>query len=140
MALAGHPVLVYAKATNAAAVSGDEVDGINSVSYSPSLDLLDVTDFKDTTGTKLKLAGLKDGSISLSGDLEMTDAPQTLLRTAAGDGSSVWMTIHFNPSGAASAKGFQVECKVESFEISAAVDGKVEFTASLQFTGAPVAV
>jgi predicted secreted protein len=140
MALAGHPVLVYAKATNAAAVSGDEVDGINSVSYGPSLDLLDVTDFKDTTGTKLKLAGLKDGSISLSGDLEMTDAPQTLLRTAAGDGSSVWMTIHFNPSGAASAKGFQVECKVESFEISASVDGKVEFSASLQFNGAPVAV
>lgn len=140
MALAGHPVLVYAKATNAAAVSGDEVDGINSVSYSPSLDLLDVTDFKDTTGTKLKLAGLKDGSVSLSGDLEMADAPQALLRTAGGDGSSVWITIHFNPSGAASSKGFQVECKVESFEISASVDGKVEFTASLQFTAAPVAV
>lgn len=140
MALAGHPVLVYAKATNAVAVSGDEVDGINSVSYSPSLDLLDVTDFKDSTGTKLKLGGLKDGSVSLSGDLEMTDAPQGLLRTAAGDGSSVWMTMHFNPSGAASSKGFQVECKVESFEISASVDGKVEFSASLSFTGAPVAV
>jgi predicted secreted protein len=140
MPLAGHPVLVYAKASSAAAVSGDEIDGINSVSYSPTLDLLDVTDFKDTTGMKLKIGGLKDGSISIGGDLEMTDAPQTLLRTAAGDGSSVWITIHFNPSGAALAKGFNVECKVESFEISASVDGKVEMSASLQFTGAVVLV
>lgn len=138
MALAGHPVVVYAKATSASPSAGDEVDGINNVTYSPSLDLLDVTDFKDSTGAKLKLGGLKDGSISLSGDLEMTDAPQALLRTAAGDGSSVWMSCYFNPSGSTGQKGFKVECKVESFEITAAVDGKVEFSASLQFTGAPV--
>lgn len=140
MALAAHPVVVYAKSTSSTAVGADEVDGINSVTYSPSLDLLDVTDFKDTTGTKLKLGGLKDGSVSLSGDLEMADAPQTLIRTAASDGSSVWMTMHFNPSGSAGSKGFNVECKVESFEISASVDGKVEFSASLQFTGAVTAV
>lgn len=140
MALAGHPVLVYAKATNAAAVGGDEVAGVNDVKYSPSLNLLDVTSFKDTTGMKIKIGGLRDGSVSVAGDLEMTDAPQTLFRTAAGDGSSVWMTLHFNPSGSASQKGFQVECKVASFEISAAVDGKVTFSASLEFTGAPVLV
>lgn len=140
MALAAHPVVVYAKSVVTAPSGSDEVDGINSVSYSPSLDLLDVTDFKDSTGAKIKLAGLKDGSISLSGDLEMTDAPQALLRTAASDGTSVWLTIHFNPSGSASAKGFQVECKIESFEISASVDGKVEFSSTASFTGAPVAV
>lgn len=140
MALAAHPVVVYAKNAVTAPSGTDEVDGINSVTYSPSLDLLDVTDFKDSTGAKLKLGGLKDGSISLSGDLEMADAPQALLRTAAGDGSSVWLTLHFNPGGSAGSKGFQVECKIESFEISASVDGKVEFSASASFTGAPVAV
>lgn len=140
MPLPSHPVVVYAKASNSAAVSGDELDGINSVTYSPSVDLLDVTDFKDTTGAKLKLAALQDGSISLDGDLEMADAPQALLRSSLVSGASVWMTIHFAPSGSAGSKGFQVECKVESFEIGAAVADKNTFSCSLQFTGAPVAV
>jgi len=140
MALAGHPVVAYLKASASAAIAGDEVNGLNNVGYSPTVDLLDVTDFQDTTGFKLKLAGLKDGSISLSGDYEPTDAPQGLIPSSWSSGASVWCTLHFNPSGSASTKGFQVECKVESFEITAAVDGKVEFSCSLQFTGAPVAV
>jgi predicted secreted protein len=139
MPLAGHPVVVYIKATNATPVAGDEVNGINSVGYSPKLDLLDVTDFMDTTGCKLKLGGLKDGSISWSGDYEAADAPQTLLRTAASDGSSVWATLHFNPGGTTGQKGFQVECK-SNFEIKADVAGKVETSGTLDFTGAPVAV
>jgi predicted secreted protein len=137
MALAGHPVKVYAKSTGATPTASDEVDGINNVTYSPKVDLLDVTDFKDTSGAKLKLAGLIDGSISLSGDYEPTDAPQSLLRTSMTSGASVWLSVHFNPSGTTGTKGFIVECKVESFEVSAAVDGKAEFSCSLQFTGAP---
>ena len=140
MALAGAPVVVYLKATNAAAVAGDEVNGLNNVGYSPTVDLLDVTDFQDTSGFKLKLAGLKDGSVSISGDYEPSDAPQQLVPSSWSSGASVWATLHFNPSGSAGTKGFQVECKVESFEITAGVDGKVEFSASLSFTGAPVAV
>lgn len=138
MALAGHPVKCFVKASNASPVSGDELDGINNVSYSPSLDILDVTDFKDTTGFKKKLAGLKDGSVSFSGDFEPTDAPQSLLRSSWLSGASIWTTLHFDPSAAAGSRGYQVECIVESFEISAAVDGKVEFSCSLQFNGAPV--
>lgn len=137
MALAGHPMKFYWKASGSAPSGTDEVDGINNVTYSPNVDLLDVTDFKDTSAAKLKLAGLKDGTISISGDLEMSDAPQALIRTNAGDGVSGWASCHFNPSGATGSKGFIVECKVESFEISASVDGKVEFTASLSFTGSP---
>lgn len=140
MPLAGHPVVVYIKATNATPVSSDEVNGITSVTYSPKLNLLDVTDFMDTTGCTLKLAGLKDGSMSLAGDYEAADAPQTLLRTAASDGSSVWATVHFNPTGSAGQKGYQVECKSEGFEIKADVGGKVETSGTLAFTGAPVAV
>ena len=140
MALAGHPVVVFLKSTNPAPSGTDEVDGINNVSYSPSVDLLDTTDFKDTTGFKTKLAALKDGAISISGDFEPSDTPQQLVPTSWSSGASVWATLHFNPSGSAGTKGFQVECKVENFEISAAHDGKVEFTASLAFTAAPTAV
>lgn len=137
MPLPSHPVLVYAKSVVTAPSGSDEIDGINSVTYSPSVDLLDVTDFKDTSGAKLKMAALQDGSISLSGDLELADAPQALLRSSMASGASVWITFHFNPSASAGSKGFQVECKVESFDISASVDGKNEFSASLQFTGVP---
>ena len=140
MALAGHAVVVYFKATSGTPSGSDEVDGLNSVSYSPTVDLLDVTDFKDTTGFKLKLAGLKDGSVSLSGDFEAADAPQVLVRTSWSSGASGWVSFIFDPSASAGSQGFKVECKVENFEISASVDGKVEFSASLSFTGAPVAV
>lgn len=140
MALAGHPVVVSLKSTSAAVVAGDEVAGLNSVDYSPTVNMLDVTDFKDTTGFKLKLAGLKDGSISLSGDFLSGDAPQVLARSSWSSGASIWATLNFDPSASAGSKGFNVECKVENFKVSAAVDGKVEFTASLQFTGAPTTV
>lgn len=139
MSLAGHPVVVYAKATNAAVVAADEVDGLNSVGYSPKMNMLDVTDFKDTSGFTLKLAGLGDGAVSLAGDLEPADAPQALLRSSFLTGASVWMTLHFNPTGGAGTRGFAVECKVESFEIKAEVAGKVTFSASLTFNGAPAA-
>lgn len=140
MPLAGHPTVIYCKATNATPVAGDEVNGLKSITYSPKLNLIDVTDFMDTTGNVLKIGALKDGSISVSGDFEPTDAPQVLLRTAATDGSSVWMTQHFNPSGTAGTKGYQVECKVSGFEIKDEVAGVIEFSASLEFTGAPVLV
>ncbi len=136
MALAAHQVKVFAKASVAAVVAGDEVDGINDVKYSPSVDLLDVTDFKDTTGAKLKLAALLDGSATLSGDLELADAPQALLRSSL-TGASVWVNFQFNASAAAGSRGFSVECKVASFEITGAVADKVQFSCELQFTGAP---
>lgn len=139
MALAGHPCVISAKSSSPMPSAGDEIDGINNVSYSPNVDLLDVTDFKDTTGFKLKLAGLKDGSISLSGDFEAADAPQALLRTSWSSGASVWITCIFDPNASTGSKGFKVECKVESWEVTTAVDGKVEFSCSLQFTAAPVA-
>lgn len=138
MALAGHPVLVYIKNVVTAPIAGDEVNGLNSVGYSPKVDLLDVTDFQDTSAAHLKLAALTDGGITLAGDLEMADAPQTLLRTSWASGASVWVSCYFNPSGSAGTKGFKVECKVESFTINAQVAGKVEFSCSLAFTGAPV--
>ena len=141
MALPGHPAFVAFKTTNAAAVVGDEAAGISSVSYDPSTDQLDVTDFKDTTGLKQKLAGLQDGEISVEGFLLMTDAPQVVLRTAHDNKTSVWVTIHPNPSGSAGQKGFQVECKVKNWGFKLAPAEAATFSASLTWAGtAPVAV
>mgnify|MGYP001216037560 CR=1 FL=1 len=136
MATAAHPSKVYIKATSASAVSGDEVDGINDFKFSSSLDLLDVTDLKDTSGAKLKLSALKDGTASLSGDWEGADAPQIALRTASFDGTSVWLTLHLDPTGSANQKGFKVECKVSGFDVGGAVADKVTTSFNLAFTGA----
>lgn len=138
MALAGHPVVVSAKASSTDP-SGDEVDGIRDVEYSPSVDLLDVTDFKDTTGAKLKLAALRDGEVTLNGHLETGDAPQVLLRTSFASGASVWITCSFDPSASSGSKGFKVETLVSNFKIRAAQDGVVEFSCTCSFTGLPAA-
>lgn len=140
MALAGYATIVYAKASSSSVVSGDELDGIKNIEYGPTLDQLDITDFKDTGNARAKLSALRDGTISLSGDCVMSDAPQGVLRTAATDGSSVWISVEFDPSGSSGSKGFKVECKVADYKISSAVDGIIQFSCSLQFTAAPTTI
>lgn len=140
MALAGYAVILYAKASASSVVSGDELDGVKSVDYSPTLSVLDITDFKDTGNARAKLATLRDGSISISGDCIMSDAPQGVLRTAATDGTSVWISLEVDPAGASNSKGFKVECKVASYKISASVEGIIAFSCDLQFTAAPTLI
>lgn len=140
MALPSHPNFVAAKSSASAAVAGDELVGVTSVSYDVKADLLDVTDFKDTSGVKQKLMALRDGSIGIDCDLSMTDAPQQLLWTSFASGATVYITIHFNPSGSAGQKGFQVPCLVSGISPKGEVAGKNTVSYSLEFTGAPVAV
>lgn len=142
MALPGYPIKVYAKNVVTAPSAGDEVDGLNDATYDEMVDLFEITDFKagSASAWKLRLAGLNDGSIELAGDYEPADAPQILLKTSKRSGADIWITIHFNPSGSASQKGFQVRCKVEKFNVKDSVGGKTEFSASLKFTEAPADV
>lgn len=139
MALAAHPGKFYAVASSTTATGTDEIGGVNSVDFGPSVDLIDITDFKDTSGAHIKLSALTDGSMTIAGDLDTTNAPQQLLRTSMATGASVWITAWFNPSGSVGVKGFKVECKVASYKVSAKVDGKNEFSSELQFTGAVTA-
>lgn len=131
MALAGHAVEVYGDLTTAPA---NEIDGIKSVSYGPSRDMLEETDFKDTSGAHKRFAGLKDGAISISGDYEAADLGIVDLFTAFDTGVSYFFGIAWN-----GVTGHEVECLVESVEIAADFDGNVTFSASLTFNGAPIA-
>lgn len=140
MAIAAHIVKIYVKSTSATAISSDEVKGLNDFSASSSKTMLDVTDFKDTTGVKLKMAGLEDGSFSLSGDLESGDAPQGLIRSSFDSGSTIYLTVQWDPNATAGSKGYNFPCIVESYEVKGSVDGKSEFSASLSLNGAKVAV
>ena len=128
MALVGHAAQVRVATTDA---SGREVDGISSIDWGPARELLETTDFADTTGARTRLAGLKDLQVTLSGDHEASDTGQGILRTAFDDGSSVW--VRFLPNG---STGFKCECKVSDYKISASFDGKVETSFTLSGTGA----
>lgn len=136
MALPAHPAAIYAHSSSGS-YSGHEIGNIDKVGYSPAVDLLDVTDFKDTSGAKKKLAALTDGKVSLDGWVDMSDTAQNLLRSSMATGASVWVTWIFSPSSSTGSKGFQVECKVKDFTIAGDTPGAVTFVCSLEFTGAP---
>jgi predicted secreted protein len=82
-----------------------------------------------------KILGLRDATYSLSGNYEGGDTNgQVAIRSALAD-TTLW--IQFLPDG---TTGFKQEVKVASFDITAAVDGIVEFTANLEGSGAIAAV
>ncbi len=135
MANVAHTAKVYVKASAASVISGDELDGINDFSASSSKTILDITDFKDTSGAKAKLAGLEDGSFSISGDFEAADAPQMLVRSSFDSGAAIWLTILFDGTA-----GYKYACLVENYEVKGGVDGKLEWSASLTMNGAKTAV
>lgn len=136
MAKASHPNFIAVKSTSAAAVAGDEISS-KSVSFDPKTELLDITDFKDTSGCRIKLAGLRDGSASIDGDWDYSLAPHALLWSSWVSGSSIWLTAHYDPSASAGSKGFNVECLVESLSIKGDVGSTNTFSCSLAFRAAP---
>lgn len=138
MPLAGHPIVVEVSNDD---IAYNEVDGLNNVSFSPNRDLADVTAFNDADDAKRKLGLLRDVSISASGDYESGDTNgQKRIRDRFEDAADLWVRIKFDPTAAVGLQGFKVKTKVESHEISTAVDGKVEWSATMQGNGLPVAV
>lgn len=127
MALAGHEVTIN--------VDGNEIDGIKSFSVSNENDMLDETDFADTSGFRQRFQGLQDGNISLSGDFEASDTAQAALRSAKASGATVTVQLLYDGTN-----GDSVVCHVENFSISAEVGGLVEFSANLLFNAAPTTV
>jgi predicted secreted protein len=127
MALAGHGLTLSISPDDS---TYTELDGVNDFSFGPSRDMLETTDFKDTTGAKTRMAGLKDGTISISGDYESGDTAQAQIFARYSDGAACWIRALWD-----GAAGHKVKTIVESFELKSTVDGKVEFTSTHQFNG-----
>lgn len=110
------------------------IDGANSADLEELVELLETTDFDDG-GVRSRLPGLKDSSISLEYDWELTDAGQVLIRAGYTGRSIVYIKIL--PDG---TNGWKVAMYVESLSTSAAVDGKATVSVTLQGTGAVTVV
>ena len=132
MALAAHPITFSVSADDS---SYSEVDGINSASFEELRDVLETTDFMDTSGARTRILGLLDVPIECSGDYESADTGQALIRTSLGSGATIYCRFLWNGSA-----GHKVACKAKSFKIDGERDGKVQFSASFVSTGAPSTV
>ncbi len=126
MALAGKDVVVKFKTSESG--PAEPIGGINNVSLSDGRANIDVTTF----GAKNieRIAGLLDHPVTVSGFFEANDPGQQAIRDNYLNGTDLWIQIL--PDG---TNGFEVKVLVSSFEISASVDGAVEFNAELESTG-----
>lgn len=127
MAIAGHTTTVTVSSND---TTYNAVDGIKSVEFSPSVAMLETTDFADTSGARTKIAGLKDGTLTISGDYEESDTGAALVRTQWASGGALW--LKFAPNG---TTGFKVLTIVSDYKVSSSFDGLVQFSATLQFNG-----
>lgn len=128
MPLAGYNVVVSV-ATGASATY-TAFDGISDLSISDSSDLLEITDFTDSR-LRRRIAGMRDISISLSGDVETTAVAYTNARAVYEAGNP--LVVRILPDG---TNGLAFSMLISSFERSATVDGKVELSLSLEHEGA----
>lgn len=137
MALAGYGVEVSV-ATGASATY-TAFDGISQFTVSDGSDLLEITDFTDSR-LRRRMAGMRDISISLSGDVEAGSVAYTSARAAYEAGNPLIVRILIQSTGATAGAAYSM--LLSSFERSASVDGKVELSLSLEHEGAfdPIAV
>jgi hypothetical protein len=140
MTVAGHLTKVYARADNGAVNDPDDLlDGVDKVDLQRMVNLLETTDFKDTSGARTRIPGLADCSLSVSGDEEAEDPVQDVLRNSLGV-SSVFVTVLTNPLGTSGKQGWKVEFYVEKEAPASAVDSKVTTSFDLKATGAATRV
>lgn len=132
---AGH-LVVLESATDG--VTFTEIDGGSSLGRGAGRTVLDVTTFKDTSGHKLKIVGLKEESMDVGGHVMFMPTTFTLdtgiknIIQRARDGGT--LTLRAKLEGAAgtyrSSSGL-----VSEWSLSAEADGVVEWSAKVQFSG-----
>lgn len=115
-----------------------EIDGLNSVSRDSAREMIEVTSFKDPSGHKIKIAGIKDGSVELGGNVVFAaslslDTGIKNVAQRARDGGALTLRTKLDGTGG-TYRG--VACLVKEFGLKADVGGAVEFSASLQMNGA----
>ena len=135
-AIAGHLTKVYIRADNGAVNDPDDlVAGVDKNDLQLLKDLLDSTDFKDTSGAHLRIAGLRDASLSLTGKLDLYDAVQTVCRTAYDNDTSVFVTIYFNPTASSGSRGYKCEFHIEKENPASSFDSIATCGWDLKATG-----
>jgi predicted secreted protein len=120
--------LVLSAATGASATYAT-FDGVMSVTVSDGDELLDTTDFADSR-LRRRIIGLRDLSVSIDGDLELTSTAYAHIKAARAAGLPWVCRILVDGTN-----GLALSVLTESLERSASVDGKVSVSISAQHEG-----
>lgn len=114
--------------------------GIDSAT--PNFDASAVDDSEYGVTWAQKLAGLKNGKMSIGGKRRPNDTNgQNVLVGMFTTGTPETIFVHFLPDGGTTPNiGFKVEAILTNCQFASAVDDKVGFTAEFEFTGPPTVV
>ena len=124
---AAHNGTIFVDVGAAPVTPATALKGINNVSLTQDRTVIDVTDFPETD--KVKILGLKSGTITLSGFKDAGDGGQIILDAAFLSGVDVTVRLLFD-----GAAGFDVVVKVASIDIAPAIDDVVPITYNLEIT------
>lgn len=130
MAVAAYNATISIATAATGAGAYDEFTGVLDFTIGDSSDILDKTAFSDGRFRR-KLVGLADISVSLSGDLDHSATAYRTLRAAYSAGNEVGVMIKYDGTN-----GVVYGMVVSQIERSASVDGKVEFSITLEHSGA----
>jgi hypothetical protein len=137
--VAAHIDSVSITATDVAAVGGDRINGLDSASFSESVELVD-TNYLGGSAYKSRVVTMSDTSAEISGHYHQADAPQALVRTKHLAKVTAYFTFIFDPNAAGGSQGKRVPMLVESFDEKMSPGGLVEWSAKLVGNGTPTAV
>jgi hypothetical protein len=138
---AGHEIAVYAvqqldaTAAPSALATYQQICGMDSLEFNEERVSLEKTNFKCSSDARSKFLGLFDGSGSLSGYYDPADVGQVELNDAFTGASDavLWLMIAWD--GVPANGNDHVKCVVTNRTRSVSVDGRVEVSYSLEFSG-----
>lgn len=109
----------------------------DNVTFPQAIDPLDVTTF-GTLLARSFIAGLADGGqVQISGPLDSALGTLLAANKAAQIAGTASFTCLYGPGGSVSGQLSQsAEVLINSYQVTTAVGGRVEYSASLQITGA----
>jgi hypothetical protein len=120
-------VYVLAGDTPMTGSTGAKVNGIDNSTYNDICAMLDITAFGHTR--MHRKTGLKDGNVTISGNLYTSDTNGQAVITA---GAALYIGVYPEGTGVA---GTQLAALVESVGKASVANGKQTFTATLQGSG-----
>jgi len=108
---------------------------LNNVALNNSADSLDITTF-DSSCKREFLAGLRSATIDISGFYDPSDTNGQVAMWTAYDAGALLTTTQKPKILWDGTNGFEGDAYITSYNIDVAVDGVVNFSATLQVTGA----
>ena len=132
--LAAYGVRVYVAPDSGSNTEGSytEIDGIDDASVEDSMGSIDISDFKDQAGAIRRMVGMRDAKVNFSGNLDLADAGQNLLRSYRIARIKCWLKCLWTGSAGVAVQGYIF---TGSTKATVGMSNKVTFAATLESNG-----